>query len=99
MNVLRTVSSSFRRALVGVLLLGAAACGAFADVVTDWNIAFENSLPAPAQRGGPRLPMRPLAIMHVAMFDAVNGIDRKYEPYLTFDSYSNPNAGEKENLS
>jgi hypothetical protein len=93
------LSSSLRRPLAGTILLGAAACGAFADVITDWNVAFENSLPAPAERGGPRLPMRALAIMHVAMFDAVNGIDRKYEPYLTFDSYSNPNAGEKENLS
>jgi hypothetical protein len=82
MNVLSTVSSSFRRALAGAVLLGAAACGAFADAITDWNVAFENSLPAPAQRGGPRLPMRVLAIMHVAMFDAVNGIDPKYEPYF-----------------
>jgi len=75
-------SSPLRRALAGVLLLGSIACGAVADVVTDWNVAFENSLPAPSQRGGPRLPIRALAIMHVAMFDAVNGIDRKYEPYF-----------------
>jgi hypothetical protein len=54
---------------------------AHADVVTDWNAAFEKSLLVPAERG-PRVPVRTLAIMHVAMFDAVNGIDCKYEPYL-----------------
>src|SRR5688500_12637865 len=54
---------------------------AHADVVTDWNAAFEKSLSVPAERG-PRVPLRALAIMHVAMFDAVNGIDRRYEPYI-----------------
>lgn len=52
---------------------------ASADVVTDWNVAFENSLTVPAERG-PRVPVRTLAIMHVAMFDAVNSIERKYQP-------------------
>jgi hypothetical protein len=56
-----------------------------ADVVTDWNIAFENSLPAPAQRSEARLPIRPLVLMHVAMFDAINGIDRRYQPAFVTD--------------
>jgi hypothetical protein len=72
---------SLRRIFAGVLLLGAAACSAFADVVTDWNTAVENSLLVPAQRG-PRVPGRTLAIMHVAMFDAVNAIEKKYQPWL-----------------
>jgi len=56
-----------------------------ADVVTDWNIAFENSLPAPAQRSEARLPIRPLVLLHVAMFDAINGIDRRYQPAFVTD--------------
>jgi hypothetical protein len=49
-----------------------------ADVVTDWNAVFESTLQNPSERG-PRVPARPMVIMHVAMFDAVNGIERKYE--------------------
>ena len=41
-----------------------------ADAVTDWNAVLEPIRP----------PQRVLAIMHVAMFDAVNGIERKFEP-------------------
>jgi hypothetical protein len=50
-----------------------------ADVVTDWNAAFEASLLNPSERG-PRVPIRTWAIMHAAMFDAVNGIVGKYQP-------------------
>jgi hypothetical protein len=50
-----------------------------ADAVTDWNAALEATLQNPSERG-PRVPGRILAILHVAMFDAVNGIERKYEP-------------------
>jgi hypothetical protein len=69
----------------GVLALALSFPGtpARADVVTDWNAAFQNSLittVGPTNQRGPRVPVRPLAIMHVAMFDAVNGIDRRYEP-------------------
>ena len=52
-----------------------------ADVVTDWNeaaMAATAALPAPAQS-------RALAIMHGAMFDAVNGVEHKFSPYLAKD--------------
>jgi PAP2 superfamily len=62
-----------------------AACGflglaapARADVVTDWNkLAYRVSLisGASAQNAG-----RVVAIMHAAVFDALNGIDRRYTP-------------------
>jgi PAP2 superfamily protein len=50
-----------------------------ADVVTDWNQTANTTLAA----GGVRFPpqTRALAIMHAAMFDAVNAIDRHYTPY------------------
>ncbi len=53
---------------------------ATADVVTDWNeeaVAYvlgRNFGPPPAERI--------MAMTHVAMFDAVNSIERKYRPYL-----------------
>ncbi|HVP11005.1 MAG TPA: vanadium-dependent haloperoxidase [Phycisphaerae bacterium] len=50
-----------------------------------------NSLLVPAERG-PNLPYRTLAIMHAAMFDAVNGIERRYEP-LHVTSAAPPGAG------
>jgi hypothetical protein len=78
--------STLRCLVIGACLSGAALITARADAVTDWNTAFENSLLAPAQRG-PAVPTRALAIMHAAMFDAVNGIERKYEPlYVTADA-------------
>jgi hypothetical protein len=52
------------------------AAPARADVVTDWNkLMFRVSLiaGAPAQNAG-----RLAAIVHAAMFDALNGIDRRY---------------------
>ena len=50
-----------------------------ANVITDWNdktVAFvtPRMVPAAAQRV--------VAIVHVAMFDAVNSVDRRYRPYL-----------------
>lgn len=64
------------RAGIAGLLLTAASFGAppaRADVVTDWN---QTTL----QVGGP-LITRTLAMVHVAMFDAVNSVDPQYEPY------------------
>lgn len=75
--------------LLGVALIGAAA--ARADVITDWNAAFENTLLVPSERGA-LLPYRTMAIMHAAMFEAVNGIERKYEPLHVTDAPP-PGAG------
>ncbi len=63
---------------VGLTLAGFGGnlCG---DMVADWNAHLEQAIfdtaqPVPAQA-------RFAAIMHVAVFDAVNGIARKYTPY------------------
>src|SRR5262249_3781948 len=50
-----------------------------ADVIMDWNakadaIAVDKQLP-PVPHG------RGLAIMHLAMFEAVNAVERRYAPY------------------
>jgi hypothetical protein len=50
-----------------------------ADVITDWN---ENGVTFATGRMAPAAGLRMIAIMHVAMFDAVNSIERRYRPYL-----------------
>lgn len=62
-------------ALVGLL---AAASTTYADVVSDWNVIALNA--APAGQGYPNARM--LAMMHAAIFEAVNSIERKYVPYV-----------------
>ena len=52
----------------------------FADVITDWNTAALQAIPA--GRTPPPEAARALAILHLAMFDAVNGIERTHAPYL-----------------
>jgi len=50
--------------------------GAQANVITDWDTAAI-AIAAPAPAG-----QREMAILHAAMFDAVNSIERRYRPYL-----------------
>ncbi len=60
------------------LLFGFMLPTARADVVTDWNVTAIN-----ATLGGSTLPQtRVLAIMHAAVFDAVNSINRRHTPYV-----------------
>jgi len=57
-----------------------ARCLPSADVVLDWNELLLQSLSSQP----PRVPLaRNMALVHVAMFDAVNAIDKSYEPYAT----------------
>jgi hypothetical protein len=86
---LRLSSSPIVPALV---LLAGLVTTAHADVISDWNakaeaIATEKKLlPPPNARG--------IAILHVAMFEAVNAIDKKYAPYKP--NLSVPNTASKE---
>lgn len=84
MNILRRSIAKFLGLLAltsvwtGVALTSAPTVRA--DAVTDWNavleeVVFATAQPVPAQ---PRCA----AIMHLAVFDAVNGIHRQYRPYL-----------------
>ena len=63
-----------------LLALLAAAYLAHGDVVTDWN---ETALLAiKTDRTAPPKAARALAMMHVAIYDAVNGIVQTHEPYF-----------------
>jgi hypothetical protein len=61
-----------------LVLIGVTA--ARADVVTEWNAAALDAIRA--NRTPPPQASRALAILHVSIYDAVNGIDRTHEPYL-----------------
>src|SRR5438093_12129068 len=64
-----------------LLLFGVVSAGtsASADVVTDWNDAALNAIRT--GRTPPPRASRALAILHVSIYDAINGIDRRYETY------------------
>ena len=51
-----------------------------ADVVTDWNNAALDAIRA--GNTAPPIASRSLAILHVSIYDAVNGITRTHEKYL-----------------
>jgi hypothetical protein len=67
------------RSVVAVALFAALAATARADVIMEWNatadaIAADKRLTSPGHA-------RALALLHVAMFEAVNAIDRRYVRY------------------
>ena len=62
-----------------ILTLGTA-LRASADVVTSWNSAALAAIRATSTP--PPVASRALAILHVSIYDAVNGISRRHEPYL-----------------
>jgi hypothetical protein len=66
-------------AAAALVLTIAFAGAARADVITDWNSKAEAI--AIEKRIGPPPNARIMAIMHVAMFEAVNAIERRYSPY------------------
>ena len=79
---------------LGVCLLSAALSftvvdSARADAVTDWNIAATTAAAAPFVGGVPQ--GRIFAMTHAAIHDALNAIDRRYQPYA-FDVQADPNA-------
>jgi hypothetical protein len=89
--MLRRHWNTLRAALIAVVLItltsGGASRLAYADAVTDWNEnAGEAAKAACMSPGGdPLHESRMYAIMHIAIHDALNAIDRRSRPY-TYDS-------------
>ncbi|HSF25737.1 MAG TPA: vanadium-dependent haloperoxidase [Blastocatellia bacterium] len=78
--------------LLALTLLGLPEC-AKADKVTDWN-AIGSTAIANAGRGGPPGPID-LAYMHIAIYDAVNAIDRRYTVFAVSPSNVPPGSSEE----
>ncbi len=53
------------------------------DVILQWNRVLGQALQVPNVHPPNINPVRSFAMMHLAMFDAVNSIDGTYTPYLT----------------
>jgi PAP2 superfamily len=68
-----------RHIVIAATLLAGLCAIAHADVITDWN---EKVIAAGIKsRQPPFVHTRSAAIVHLAMFDALNSIDRRYTPY------------------
>src|SRR6266516_2050847 len=84
--------NAFLRGLIFIVCIGAinlvSSIGTTAngDVVTDWNTAALDAIRT--GRTPPPIASRSLAILHVSIYDAVNGITRTHEPYLVQSSAS-----------
>ena len=79
MNVRKMVRWSF-------CALSACCLAARADMVTEWNSVALNAIKA--DRTSPPHASRALAILHVAIYDACNGISQNNEPYFVTDKPS-----------
>src|SRR5436309_785462 len=75
--------TNLRKVLLAATITGAAP-SAFANVITDWDEKAVNVVTPMASLSGtkPYLGQRMMGIVHAAMFDAVNSIERRYRPYL-----------------
>jgi hypothetical protein len=85
-------SIGVRLAALG-LGLAAAASSVKADVVTEWNTIYLNTARAV---GGPPCPLsRSAALMHIAMYDALESIDHRYTPLVVKDYVAPVGANRK----
>ena len=75
--------SNLCKGLFALVMIGAAP-SAFANVITDWDEKGIAAVTGMASLGGtsPYMAQRMMAMVHAAMFDAVNSIERRYRPYL-----------------
>jgi PAP2 superfamily len=77
------MNASFR-GLIFIVCIGAinlaSSIPANGDIVTRWNTAALDAIRA--GRTAPPIASRSLAILHVSIYDAVNGIARTHEPYV-----------------
>jgi hypothetical protein len=71
--------------VVPALLMTMPAATAYANVITAWDekavAIIQGNAPAPPPRIGPIGGLRIMTVMHIAMFEAVNAIDPRYEPF------------------
>jgi hypothetical protein len=65
--------------LVVLLWIGAWSTSARADAVTDWDVIAFDAVDASGMTGP--VTALPITMAHVAMHDALNAINRRYEPY------------------
>jgi PAP2 superfamily len=79
-----TLSRSVSIASLGAWMALGVVASASANVITDWDEKALVVVAPLASLGGtsPYMAQRMMGIVHIAMFDAVNSIERRYQPYL-----------------
>src|SRR5713101_5233732 len=79
-----TMTRSVSAAVIGAWIAIGTPALAFANVITDWDEKAIAAVRAMANLGGtnPYMAQRMMGMVHAAMFDAVNSIERRYRPYL-----------------
>ncbi len=82
--MIRRMSRSVPAAMVGAWVAVGAPASAFANVITDWDEKAVAVVTPMASLSGtlPYMAQRMMGMVHAAMFDAVNSIERRYRPYL-----------------
>ena len=80
-----TISRSVSAAMIGLFVAVAAPQRTRANVITDWDEKAIAAVTPLASLGGtsPYMAQRMMGMVHAAMFDAVNSIERRYRAYLT----------------
>jgi hypothetical protein len=83
-SIVRTVSRRVSISMFGAWLAVSSPAPARANVITDWD---EKALVAVTPMSSlsntsPYMAQRMMGMVHAAMFDAVNSIERRYRPYL-----------------
>jgi hypothetical protein len=73
-----TMNRSALAIVIGAWLVVGAAMSASAHVITDWD---EKAV-AVVTPMTPYTAQRVMGMVHIAMFDAVNSIERRFRPYL-----------------
>jgi hypothetical protein len=77
-----------RRTTIGFVIFLFAATGTAAaqtnETVIEWNRILLTTLSTPGATSPTIFFTRPLAVMHVAIFEALNSIDRRYTPYQQY---------------
>ena len=79
------MSRSVPAAVIGALICLSVSGRVYANVITDWDekaVVVVTPMMASWGDGYPSMAQRTMAMVHAAMFDAVNSIERRYRPYL-----------------
>jgi hypothetical protein len=74
----RTMSRSVPSALIGAWIAIGAPTPVGANVITDWDEKAVAVVTPMSAYAGERI----MGLVHIAMFDAVNSVERRYRPYL-----------------
>jgi len=66
-----------------------------ANPVVEWNRILLGIVRTPGAQAPTVHPTRSFAMMHAAIYDAVNAIDRQYQPYLVHLEDASPSASQE----